>query len=183
MIRFQFNEDKAINSCLYILSKIGKTDFHKVFKILYFAERKHLSEYGRPITGDIFYAMRFGPVPSAIYDILKAIRDNYGYSIDPQKFNKYFSVESVGGLYFVANIQNPCGDCLSESEIECLNFSIEDNKALDFDQLKIKSHDYAWERNKGNDMSVTDIAFAGGADEEMLKYITLLAENERLTLA
>jgi len=183
MIRFQFNEDKAINSCLYILSKTGNSDFHKLFKILYFAEQKHLVEYGRSITGDVFTAMPYGPVPSIIYNILKAVRDNYGYKIDPEVFNKYFSVELVGSLYYVGNIKKPCIECLSESEIESLDFSIEDNKNLTFTQLKDKSHDYAWENNIGNDMPVLDIAYAGGAEEEMMKYITLLAENERLTLA
>ena len=34
---------------------------HKICKILYFADREHLSKYGRSITGDVYIAMTYGP--------------------------------------------------------------------------------------------------------------------------
>lgn len=70
-----FNLDKAINSIIYIIQKLGsKMDMHKLYKILYFADQKHLSDYGRSITGDVYIAMQYGPVPSSVDDILKALR-------------------------------------------------------------------------------------------------------------
>lgn len=70
-----FKYDKAVNSLLYSLHQLGgKTDMHKLCKILYFADQRHLSQYGRSITGDTYIAMKFGPVPSCVDDILKALR-------------------------------------------------------------------------------------------------------------
>ena len=50
---FDIDKSKAINSILFVLNELGdkKSDAHKVFKILYFADQKHLVTYGRPITG------------------------------------------------------------------------------------------------------------------------------------
>jgi len=75
---FKIDISKAKAVILYIAGKFGETDFHKVFKILYLAERAHLVKYGRPIVGDTYMAMKYGPVPSFIYDAFKAIRGD-GY--------------------------------------------------------------------------------------------------------
>lgn len=70
-----FKYDKAVNAILYSLQQLGgKTDMHKLCKILYYADQRHLSMYGRSITGDTYIAMQFGPVPSCVDDILKALR-------------------------------------------------------------------------------------------------------------
>lgn len=184
MLKFQFNEKKAIAALLYILEKVGKADFHKIFKLIYFAEQKHLAEFGRPITGDNYIAMRYGPVPSIVYDILEAVKKDYGYCIDPAKFNAFFVIEAVGKIYFVEGKVKANLDFLSQSELVCLSRSIEENKDLNFDALTRKSHDFAWENTSGDqEMSMLDIAYAVGANDEMLKYIILLSENENMVLA
>ena len=67
---FQYNA--AVNAILYALAVLDKKmDMHKLCKILYFADQKHLSLYGRSITGDTYIAMEYGPVPSNVDDILK----------------------------------------------------------------------------------------------------------------
>jgi uncharacterized phage-associated protein len=43
----------------------------KLAKLIYFADKRHLQKYGRTITGDTYYGMEHGPVPSAIYSALK----------------------------------------------------------------------------------------------------------------
>lgn len=36
----------------------------KAIKLVYFADRYHIRKYGRPVVGDIYWAMKFGPVAS-----------------------------------------------------------------------------------------------------------------------
>jgi uncharacterized phage-associated protein len=73
-----FNKEKTLQAMLYTATHLTRRDFHKVFKILYFADRKHLYDWGTPITGDTYIAMEAGPVPSRAYDMLKAVRgDSY----------------------------------------------------------------------------------------------------------
>ena len=89
---FDIDKSKAINSILFVLNELGdkKSDAHKVFKILYFADQKHLVTYGRPITGDTYLKMTYGPVPSFIRDVSEG-NEKEGLI---NKINKHFLTTS-----------------------------------------------------------------------------------------
>lgn len=177
MFRIKPDNDKALNAALYVASHFEKVGFHKIFKILYFADQKHIANYGRTITEDKYIAMQKGPVPSRVYDIFKIIK---GESIleDKYNFSKYLKIENG---YIVKPRIKPDLDLFSDSDIECLNDSIKENGELKFGELKDKSHDSAWNQADKNDrISIFDIAKAGGASEEMIKYIKTLIDNRQI---
>lgn len=163
---FSFDESKALSVVLFILKKLGgKIDKHKLFKILYFADQKHLTRYGRPVIGDTYIAMSNGPVPSTLYDAVKSLNDDrYSFHL----FKKNFSTEN----YYIFSNADPDMDELSESDIECLMESIKENAELPFNRLTEKSHGLAWQ-NAGRDakISITLIAKEGNASEEMIQYL------------
>src|SRR6056297_2388937 len=79
----KYNKEKLIQVSAYILKRLGGTsDMHKLFKVLYFAEKDYLSKFGRMITGDNFIAMKYGPVPSMIFDIFKVVRGDSIFNDD-----------------------------------------------------------------------------------------------------
>ncbi len=80
-----------MNAILYIIELFGgKVDIYKLYITLYVADREHLSKYGRLITNDDYIASEYGPIPSRINDILKAVRDeSYCSNIGEQDFGKY----------------------------------------------------------------------------------------------
>lgn len=49
MVQFRFDQEKALASLLYVAEKLSKhwrargPALHKVFKIIYFADQKHLT--------------------------------------------------------------------------------------------------------------------------------------------
>ncbi len=183
----QFDKTKALNALLYVANRVQRKDFHKIFKIVYFADRQHLAEWGRPITGDTYIAMDAGPVPSRMYDILKIVRGD-SYLPDTEGLGKFFKVENrrqaechpssledgrgakeedeVNWMYV-----NPLVDAdlnkLSANEQEALNDSIAKYAGLSYDEIKEKSHDIAW-RSTARDFSISweDIAREAGLDEE-----------------
>ena len=174
--KFNINKEKTIHSILFVLDSLGgKCDFHKIFKILYFADQKHLALYGTQITGDNYIAMKDGPVPSKTYDMFKSVRgDSWGSR--NHDYDDFFEIDSH---YFAIQKRKADFDELSESEVECLQSSIEENKHLDFNELSDKSHSIAWTNtNRDNEMNLIDIAVEGGANEEMKKYILLNLENQ-----
>ena len=179
--RYKMDNGKIIHSILFILDKLGgKSDLHKIFKILYFADQKHLVSYGFPITGDYYIAMPHGPVPSKSYDVLKAIRGDSFWTAS-KEYIDLFEVED----HMVTAKQMPDMDELAESDVECLLEAIAENKDLNFQQLVDKSHKSAWEKardasNFDNEMKVEDIAKEVNVNEEMLKYIMLNIENQIL---
>ncbi len=178
-MRFQFDEEKAIATILHIVHEVrargeDKIGLHKVFKILYFADREHLATWGRPITGDIFVAMNYGPVPSNIYDMLKSTKGDCRF-ISKETYSPLFEIS--GGHWVVAK-QTPDLDVLPESCLEALNKAIDENAHLDFKELVDKSHDRAWDTaTKDGNMSYKRMAQVAGANAEMITYIRHNAYN------
>jgi uncharacterized phage-associated protein len=179
-MQFQFDQEKAIAVVLYIAKKINeqheKCDFHKIFKILYFAESKHLATWGRPITGDYFIAMTHGPVPSAIYDIFKSVKGDSSF-IPAATFRPYFEIIT----HFVEPKQEPDLNVLAESDLFFIDESIAENVHFGFRELVEKSHQIAWHKaNKDEKMSYKLMAQEAGAGLEIMPYLQQNSENSRL---
>ncbi len=174
--------DKAVEASVYILNKVeGTCDLHKLFKVLYFAERAHLAAYGRSITGDQYIAMPKGPVPSFIYDALKMVRGDKPYFSIDYPITETFEVLD---RKYVGAKREANTDFLSQTDLLFLNDSIAENSLLDFETLTEKSHDSAWQEAVSNEeIDLLGIASAGGANLSMLKYIQSGIENHRLLLA
>jgi predicted transcriptional regulator len=65
----------------------------------------------------------------------------------------------------------------------CIEEAIQENGKLDYEMLTKKSHDEAWNNTRKNtQIDIIDIAKAGGADEEMIKYTREVLENKRIIL-
>lgn len=181
MAEFRLDIKASINGALYIIEKLGRnTDFHELFKILYFADRKHTALYGKPITGDTYTAMNYGPVPSTLYDILKYLRGGSSFFVPRQDSIDLIKLLSVN-QYFVASNGRPDMDSLSESAIEILDSSIEANKQKNFNQRTTDSHDAAYDKvNLNDEISYIDMAEAEGITEDMKKYIRSNIENAQI---
>ncbi len=151
----ELNKNIKINAALYLLNKAKRLDRHSLFKMLYFAEQKHVVRYGNYITDDNFIAMTYGPVPSALYDFIKGGDKNF----------------KVNGMYITSDVM--ANDrFLSMSAIECLEESFLENIELDFQQRYDKSHGVAYNSAPLNSkISDVEIAKEGGASDDMLDFI------------
>lgn len=177
MINFKFDKNKAITAILYITKELNGVDLHKISKILFYADQKHLTKYGRPIIGDNYIAMPNGPVPSEIYNSINAVRYNNCFSPDILELNKYITVNG----YNIEAKEKPDIDEFSDSDIECLNKSIKENKDLNFDQLTEKSHGEAYlSATLNGKINLEEIAKEGGANNAMLNYISFASQNSRI---
>lgn len=176
----KYEQTKLIQVVLYILQKTGGIDFYHLFKILYFAELKHLAKWGTRITSDNFHALEYGPVPTCLYDVVK------GQNVPDSDLLKLFSNDVQFAGKDAPNVllpqTEPNMDYISKSEIEALDASIDENEHLTFSQLKSKSHDSAWyeayNRLGSKTMSSISMAKASGADEATLEYIQEQIELE-----
>lgn len=164
----QFDKVKALNALLYVANRVQRKDFHKIFKIVYFAERQHLADWGRPIIGDTYIAMEAGPVPSRMYDMLKIVRGD-SYLPDVEGLGRYFRVDN---WMYVTPLMDADLNKLSANEKEALDNSIRQYASLSYDEIKEKSHDTAW-RSTARDFSIKwdDIAREAGLDTEEMNCI------------
>jgi len=166
---FNLHKEKAVNSLLFVITKLEKADTHKIYKILYFADQKHLLKYGRPIFGDTYVKMKYGPVPSFVKNVVD------------ENIEGLEEVVATYHSYFVKSLIEPDLDFLSESDLECLNESLEENKDLEFLVLTDKSHDYAYNKASWN-IDYLDMAKAAGADDNLLNFINQQKANDNLEL-
>jgi uncharacterized phage-associated protein len=67
---FTFSHRKATQALNFFARRAGgRIRKLKALKLVYFADRYHLRRFGRPVTGDAYLAMNYGPVASATKDI------------------------------------------------------------------------------------------------------------------
>ncbi len=165
-ISSNFNLDKARESILYVAKRIPDPTFHSVSKILYFADKLSLEKYGRLISGDTYAAMRFGPVPSNTYELMKAAPANgsLGFRVENKKE--------------IIALQDAKLDELSESDIESLDTVIAIYGKMPFNKRTELSHDEAWAaawKSKGNGgnalMSIESIAKSLNDGENLLEHL------------
>ena len=165
-----FEYEATVNSLLYALHRLGgKADVHKLCKILYFADQRHLSLYGRSITGDTYIAMQYGPVPSNVDDILKAVRGDSFFSGYVGDLKNRLKFEN---RYVIRAIDSPDMDELSGTDVECLDHAIAICKDKSFGELTELSHGLAWSNTaRDRAMSIKDILREVGDEEEYVEYI------------
>lgn len=169
-----YDSKKLTELVLFILGKTGGVDFYHAFKILYFAEMKHLAKWGSGIVPDEFCALKYGPVPTQLYDAVKEL--NHSRMILSEELSEViqFAGEDAPNVLLPKREANL--KYISKSEIEALEQSIEENESLTFGQLMRKSHDEAWEEanrrtNGTNVISPVSMARVLNADDAMLEYI------------
>lgn len=133
-IKFDFQREKAIESILYLSKRAADPSFHSINKLLYFADKTSLERYGRFICGDDYYAMEYGPVPSNTYDLMKDAVDSPGYP---------FKVEG----HTIIPLRESRLEVLSESDIECLDSSLQLYGNVPFWKRNVDSHDDAWKKS------------------------------------
>ena len=165
--QFSFDREKALAAILFISSQVPNIRYHRLMKILYFADLKHLSMYGRTVIGDRYIAMQHGPVPSNVYNMLKAENEYLTWK------DKYFSVSF---WKHVTPKQDPDMYEFSDSDIECLEFSIKENRNKPWNVLREHSHDNAWNYTwdnlgKNRAIPIDKIIDQSGAGPEIQKYI------------
>lgn len=154
---------KDIEVALYILEKTKGVDLYHLLKIMYFADRAHLAEWGCRITDDNYCAITYGPVPTELYDAIKQgkLKDCIGHANDDAS-------------NFLLAKRSPDLNYLSTSNIEALDHSISENVNLSFNELYHKSHDSAYKEAAGkrpNVLANSSMALAAGASEGMAEYI------------
>lgn len=173
----EFNERKTVQAVLYITSQLKRNDFHKIFKILYFSDRDHLATYGRPITGDNYIAMEDGPVPSKLYDIFKSVRGD-GYFKDDGRFSQYFNVESWD---LIKRNLDPDLRALSKTDLSFLQENIQKYGEMSWEEIREKSHDYAWSSTALNRaISMDKLITEAGEDESFIEYARQQANLQKL---
>ncbi len=109
-IAFRFHPEKTVEAAAMFLKLHGKPiKYLGLLKMLYIADRIALKRMEQPITGDHYVSMKYGPVLSGVYDLIK------GQPLDNALplWSKFISPRDNN---YVKLIQDPGYDELCEEE-------------------------------------------------------------------
>ena len=164
---------------LYILKSFPDgIDYIKLFKIMYFAQQEHLVKYGKPIFNDTFHALKHGPVPSFSYKCFQILEKDASFPNEELKtFANSFNINRETKMIYMK--EEPDMDELSKVNIKSLDSVIDKYGNYNSHKLSEISHDEAWlnayKRTKDDPeydrISVIEIAKAGNAGNDIIKYI------------
>lgn len=161
--------DRTLELMLYVAKHSPVNTVYWVLKMIYFADRHHLLEFGRRIHDDSYIAMEDGPVPSHAYDLFKNVKFNRTSRPDYPVSAGQFEVRN--GREIVP-LREARMEFLSVSELQCLNRYIEVLSKLSFPEIRDLSHDDAWKAASTNGpMDIEEIVSAMEGGKEALPYL------------
>jgi len=139
----EFDVNKAIAAIAFLVRETGAT-MYSVMKMLYLADKAHLEQYGRFITGDHYVAMEQGPVPSCTYNMVKHVRGEDCRRPGDEVAKKFLSCDTESHKITIR--QMPDMDELSQSDIECLAEIAGIYRRVGHWAVRDMAHDGAWKK-------------------------------------
>lgn len=140
-----FSYKKAVQALNYFAQhKGGSISKLQVLKLVYFADRYHLRKFGRPVTGDQYWAMQYGPVASGVKDLAELD----SLSGPEQHYARNFLARGVGSHDVVSRA--PVEETVfSDSDREALAFAWENYGQVSLHHLIQRTHQYPeWTRHE-----------------------------------
>lgn len=181
-VQFSFDFNKFLAALEFMASKsVPEFDKYKICKLLFLADRHHLLKYGRPIIGDRYCALPYGPIPSEALDLLNAFLKADTDSSDPRIQAMMASLELDRRFQNprISTKVSPAFQSLSKSDMMALDDIVGVFGAKGFDELKSLTHTMyayrvAWDKRPNGPMQYEDFFEEApdaiqGAREEMIE--------------
>lgn len=160
---------QAIN--YFACKKDGRINKLKAIKLIWLADRYHLRKYGRPVIGDTYWAMQFGPVGSKTLDIAN-LKDSL--EKDCLKYASSF-LKSTGESENTRNLSSKKDVDLgvfSQTDIEALEMAFAEYGDRDRFELAEISHVFPeWARHR-------DDLCSGKVKRVMMDYLDFFSHSK-----
>ena len=189
-LRFRFAPEKLVQAlALFAERGVRDLDKMKAAKLLFHADKYHLLKYGRPVIGDQYACMEYGPVPSASLNVMNDVvaQDPHFPPVEKALFDEYLTIErSMFKKYPVFRARKePDLDVFSDSDIEALDYSQKTYGAKSGWELSEQSHEEpAWklaneQRAPGSSVIMDYRLFFEGHPEasDMLRFVEAQQED------
>jgi hypothetical protein len=153
--RYATNVAKAQEVILWLATRVRGIDVYHLVKAAYFAEKKHISEYGRPIVGDAYRAAPHGPLAQVIHGLLR--HEPLDILALETNGDLPFSV-GVDGTFVVTATREANPRMLSSSDVEALEHGARHVENRSFNDIKHETHvDPAYIRADGGMIDYRDM--------------------------
>lgn len=152
--RYPASASKALEAILWLAERSNnQADVYRVVKAMFFADKWHVSNYGRPILGDTYRAATWGPLGQVVYNLLR----KQPFEVLALGGNGHIPFSVDKNSYLVKAERGPNLNLLSRSDILALEHGWEAVRGKSFSQLVRETHDDpAWLRSEGDMMDYRD---------------------------
>lgn len=143
-MRLKPNRKRILEATLFLIQegerRRSPLTQYEIVKSLFLADVAHLEKYGRPITFDNYFALEFGPVPEASYDMLKPAYEPGAHY--PDEAWPPWRREHAGGraYYYRGPRRDPNLRALSKTDVAALTTALDEVKQLRFGGVVDKTH-------------------------------------------
>src|SRR5437870_4748342 len=143
---FSFSHRKATQALNFFARKAGgRINKMKSLKLVYFADRYHLRKYGRPVVGDEYLAMNYGPVATGTKDVAE-MSDFLGE--EEARYARKFIEPSESGFAY-SSVAEVDEKVFSESDREALRFAWAGfGRIKEFDLSKLTHRYPDWKKHE-----------------------------------
>ena len=129
---------KMFQTVNYLAAKSGgSVPTMSLLKLVWLSDRLHMRKYGRTVTGDGYYAMKFGPVATKIYS---GLQDGTFLSSEERAYAG-LCFKKVG-QYEIASASKPDLDFFSDSDVDVLDLVYNTFGVKDRFELSEFSHNF-----------------------------------------
>lgn len=177
VIRFKFSPAKARSAIHRMIQNCPGIDLHTMLKACYFADKKHLNEFGRPIFGATYRAMRFGPVPLEIYEMAKG-EPMWLSEMSAERYP--WEIRDGHRLVLVGN-EPPDLSVLSTTDLEAVDFGLKISAPMTFNARTAATHGADWQAADLGVMRYEDMFDADAPDRDArIAYLREAGRHIRL---
>lgn len=112
--------------------------FMKAYKLLWLIDRYSLRHYARTVSGDQYYAMTLGPVPTDAKHILEGMPTNLQTFQDD--VHTYLNINTT--THKIRSRKSPDMDAFSVSDVKVMDLILQHYGSMRSNDLSTLSHDY-----------------------------------------
>jgi len=183
-IKFRYDVEKFANAVAYFVKKTGNMDKLKAAKLLYFLDKYHLMNYGRPVTGDCYHSLDYGPVPSMSLDIMNDVICGVPLRRllhNKRTFETFLQVDKSKRHPVFVLRREPDLEIFSDSELEALDYTVNKHGNQSGPELINLTHkELAYKLVKNGEIDYRLFIADSPNSSEMLELMELDQENREL---
>jgi hypothetical protein len=173
--KYRFNAAKALQAIHFMASEQRGLDLHAALKAIYFSDKSHLNAYQQPIFGATYKAMKYGPVPLEIYEMIK------GESLWLSELQLPAMPWKLDGYCIQLTSNEPTNlDRLADSEQAHFKDGFSLSRKMNFNDRTALTHGPDWQAANMGEMRYEDMIEPGPDHAAAIAFIQDTARHVRL---
>ncbi len=124
--------NKIQNIATYLSDSITDLYFTKFLKLLYYIDFISVLESGKPVTGDVYYHLPYGPVPTFIKDQLSLLKKEYRDEVEGMMKDYNIVIENNNSIF---------SDYIKLEEKKDFGYVLRKNEGTEFNNNTISDYE------------------------------------------